>query len=180
MPWLLSCYKTWQGIWTYVLDPMLPQRGRFTGLREWSRHSKRSSQEQVPLARTTRATYAGCSLSCCCFHEASKEMLQARRLVLVCKPATSCCFSLLVLFVRRGISRPSRKIFWVSCRLSLGIHFFMQYQHIVHFCLFCVIYNCIQVLHMLDYWKGKVLLRGGKKENRDHIWSRFTAVSGGI
>lgn len=70
---------------------------------------KNSSQEQARVARRARATYAHCCLSCCCFLGVSGDGLQARRFILVCQPAPSCCFSLLVLSVGRGTSGPSGK-----------------------------------------------------------------------
>lgn len=91
-----------------VLYPIRFQRVMFTGLREPSVHSS-SSQEQEPLARTIHATYACGCLSYFIFLGVSRKGLQAR-FILFCQPASSCCFSLLVLSVGKGISSPSRKL----------------------------------------------------------------------
>lgn len=78
---------------------------------------KNSSQERAHVAKTNCATYACCCPTWCCFLGVTAEGLHARRLILVCQPASSCCFSPLVLSVGRVTSGPSGKaLLGVNCR----------------------------------------------------------------
>lgn len=69
-----------------------------------------SSQEQMSLSKTA---HGHCCLCCCYFLE---ERPQARKSSVVCKPASSCCFSLPALSVGRILGCSGEAFLRVSCR----------------------------------------------------------------
>lgn len=113
-PWLLSCYRMWQKLcWIQCFSRESGLLGTGSRAGTAANHSfpGDSSQEQTCLSMTARGH---CCLSCCCFFE---ERPQARKSGVVCKPASSCCFSLPALSVGgRTLGHSGEAFLGVNCR----------------------------------------------------------------